>query len=78
MRLDYKVCDHLQTKKKLYMRLHHRRSSLCNNSTRYQLIISHTVNGHFGLGRFRPFMGSITNSETYKMSQFSPTCFLRS
>ena len=23
----------------------------------FQLIISHTVNGHFGLGTFRPFMG---------------------
>ena len=39
MRLDYKapygpgMCDHLHTRKKLYMRLHHRRSSLCNNST---------------------------------------------
>ena len=39
----------------------------------FQLIISHTVNGHFGLGTFHSFMGSITNSETYKMSQFSPT-----
>ena len=44
----------------------------------FQLIISHTVNKHLGLRTFRPFMGSITNSETYKMSQFSPTCFLRS
>ena len=23
-----------------------------------------------------PFVGSITNSKTYKISQFSPTCFL--
>ena len=38
----------------------------------FQLIISHTVNGHFGLGTIRPFMWSITNSETYKISQFSP------
>ena len=43
----------------------------------FQLIISHTVNGHFGLGTFRPFMGSITHSETYIVSQLSPTCFLR-
>ena len=40
MRLEYKApydraCDHLQTRNKLYMRMHHRRSSLCNNSTRF-------------------------------------------
>ena len=29
------VCNHLQTRNKLYMRLHHRRSSLCNNTTRF-------------------------------------------
>ena len=42
----------------------------------FQLIISHKENGHFGLGTVRPLMGSITNSETYKMSQFSPNVSL--
>ena len=46
------------------------------------------VNSHFRLRRFALgvsdwslqmfFVGLITNSKTYKISQFSPTCFLRS
>ena len=46
------------------------------------------VNSHFGLRHFAlgvsdlslqmSFVGPITNSKTYKISQFSPTCFLRS
>ena len=35
--------------------------------------------GHFQSITFQtPIVGSITNSKTYKISQFSPTCFLRS
>ena len=39
--------------------------------------------GKGGIRAHRPLIslvtqGYITNSETYKMSQFSPTCFLRS